>query len=290
LAEFKAPQKSVGHVWLVGAGPGAPDLLTLRAQRLLQEADVIVHDQLVPAAVIEMGRRDAVRIGVGKAKGRHSITQPKINAKLIALAKAGRRVVRLKSGDPMVFGRAGEEIAALAEAGVGFSIVPGITAALAAAADTATPVTLRGVASGFVLATAHGADNHELGHWAGLAKSGLTLAIYMGKSVRVEVAKKLIANGLAGDTPVGMVINAGRETHTFERCTLAEVKAGGVWDGAGPGLILVGPAVAAGHWPDSDVKTLESQAQFLEPQAQFLEPQAQFLEPQALAAAPKDKK
>src|SRR5690606_8188126 len=135
--------EATGEVWLIGAGPGAEDLLTLRAQRLLQAADVIVHDQLVPDAVIEMGRRDAERISVGKRKGHHSFTQAQINALLVRLAGEGKRVARLKSGDPMVFGRAGEELAALRKSGIAYAIVPGVSAALAAAADSATPVTLR---------------------------------------------------------------------------------------------------------------------------------------------------
>ncbi|MHB1111329.1 MAG: siroheme synthase family protein, partial [Devosia sp.] len=132
-----------GIVWLIGAGPGAEDLLTLRAQRLLQEADAIVHDQLVPDAVVGMGRRDAERIPVGKRKGHHSFTQAQVNALLVRLARQGRRVARLKSGDPMVFGRAGEEVAALRKAGVAYAIVPGVSAALAAAGDwqAAVPLT-----------------------------------------------------------------------------------------------------------------------------------------------------
>jgi uroporphyrin-III C-methyltransferase / precorrin-2 dehydrogenase / sirohydrochlorin ferrochelatase len=159
LLELHAADAGAGIVWLIGAGPGAEDLLTLRAQRLLQEADVIVHDQLVPDAVVEMGRRDAERISVGKKSGHHSFTQAQINALLVRLAREGKRVARLKGGDPMVFGRAGEEIAALRKAGITYAIVPGVSAALAAAADTATPLTLRKVSSGIVLATAHGASD-----------------------------------------------------------------------------------------------------------------------------------
>ena len=149
---------------------------------------MIVHDQLVPEEVIEMGRRDAERISVGKKKGHHSFSQAQINALLVRLAREGKRVARLKGGDPMVFGRAGEEIAALRKAGMPYKIVPGVSAALAAAADTATPVTLRKVSTGIVFATAHGADDGELEHWAALAGSGLTLALYMGKSIARETA------------------------------------------------------------------------------------------------------
>ncbi len=124
-----------------------------------------MHDQLVPDVVIDMGRRDALRISVGKAKGHHSFTQAQINTLLVRLAREGKRVARLKGGDPMVFGRAGEEIAALRKAGIAYAIVPGVSAALAAAADTATPVTLRKVSSGFIFATAHGADDEDLHHW-----------------------------------------------------------------------------------------------------------------------------
>ena len=242
-----------GLVWLIGAGPGSEDLLTLRAQRLLQEADVIVHDQLVPQAVVDMGRRDAERISVGKAKGHHSFSQAQINTLIVRLAGEGRRVARLKSGDPMVFGRAGEEIAALRKAGIAYSIVPGVSAALAAAADTATPVTLRRVSSGFVVATAHGADDGELAHWAALAQSGLTVALYMGKSISADVAGRLLAHGAPADLPVGIVVNAGRATRTTYSGSLAGLAANRIDFADGPAVILVGRAVAAGDWADAAV-------------------------------------
>jgi uroporphyrin-III C-methyltransferase/precorrin-2 dehydrogenase/sirohydrochlorin ferrochelatase len=240
-----------GIVWLIGAGPGSEDLLTLRAQRLLQEADVIVHDYLVPDAVIEMGRRDAERISVGKKKGHHSFTQAQINALLVRLARDGKRVARLKSGDPMVFGRAGEELAALRKAGIGYAIVPGISAALAAAADTATPVTLRKVSSGFIFATAHGANNDDLDHWASLAGSGLTLSLYMGKSIAAPVAAKLVARGISPVTPVGIVVNAGRKDRSFHRGTIGELANGAADFADGPAIIFIGAAVAAGDWQDA---------------------------------------
>jgi uroporphyrin-III C-methyltransferase/precorrin-2 dehydrogenase/sirohydrochlorin ferrochelatase len=251
LLERHVQGHNKGVVWLIGAGPGAEDLLTLRAQRLLQQADVIVHDQLVPEAVIEMGRRDAERIAVGKAKGHHSFSQAQINTLLVRLAGEGRRVARLKGGDPLVFGRAGEEIAALRRAGIDYTIVPGVSAALAAAADTATPVTLRKVASGFVVATAHGADDGEVGHWVSLAQSGLTLMLYMGKSVAAETAGRLLVRGLAASTPVGIVVNAGRRGGARYFGTVGELAGGGVEFADGPAVILIGPAVAHGDWAEA---------------------------------------
>lgn len=248
LAAHTGEQAEAGLVWLIGAGPGAEDLLTLRAQRLLQEADVIVHDYLVPDAVIDMGRRDAERIPVGKRKGHHSFTQAQINALLVRLARQGKRVARLKSGDPMVFGRAGEEIAALRKAGIAYAIVPGVSAALAAAADTATPVTLRKVSSGFIFATAHGANSEELKHWAALSSVGMTLALYMGKSIAASVAGKLIRNGIAPSVPVGIVVNAGRSVRSYYRGTMGELADGAVAFADGPAIIFVGAAVAAGDW------------------------------------------
>jgi uroporphyrin-III C-methyltransferase/precorrin-2 dehydrogenase/sirohydrochlorin ferrochelatase len=247
-----------GAVWLIGAGPGAEDLLTLRAQRLLQSADVIVHDQL-PDAVIEMGRRDAARISVGKKKGHHSFTQAQINTLLVRLAREGKRVARLKSGDPMVFGRAGEEVAALRKAGVAYQIVPGVSAALAAAADTATPVTLRKVSTGVIFATAHGADNEELDHWATLAASGITLALYMGGSIAAATAGRLLRRGMSPSLPIGIVVNAGRKDRSLYRGTLGALASGAVETADGPAIIFVGEAVAHGDWADA---TAIAEAQF----------------------------
>jgi uroporphyrin-III C-methyltransferase/precorrin-2 dehydrogenase/sirohydrochlorin ferrochelatase len=249
--------QATGEVWLIGAGPGAEDLLTLRAQRLLQSADVIVHDQLVPDAVIEMGRRDAERVSVGKKKGHHSFTQAQINALLVRLAREGKRVARLKSGDPMVFGRAGEEIAALRNAQIRYQIVPGVSAALAAAADTATPVTLRKVSSGLIFATAHGADNEDLDHWAALADSGLTLALYMGKSIVTETAGHLLRRGMRPELPVGVVVNAGRTDRSFYRATLGEIAVDGAEMAEGPAVIFIGEAVAHGDWADAESLAIE---------------------------------
>ncbi|WP_336798933.1 siroheme synthase CysG [Kaistia sp. MMO-174] len=236
---------AVGHVSLVGAGPGAEDLLTLRAQRLLQEADVIVYDKLVPEAIVAMGRRDALRIYVGKAKGAHAASQDEINAILVREARDGRRVVRLKSGDPLIFGRAGEEMAALREAGIPFDIVPGITAAFAAAAENEIPLTLRDVASSLVVATGHDMRGDTLPDWAGLALSGATVAVYMGRSVATKVAGKLIENGLAPSTPVAVIENASRPERRAYAGRLDELA--GIADRPeldGPVVIIVGRVVA----------------------------------------------
>ncbi len=242
-----------GRVFLVGAGPGAEDLLTLRAHRLLMECDVIVHDALVPQAVIDMGRRDATRIPVGKRKGCHSKTQDEINDLLVALGREGKRVVRLKSGDPLVFGRAGEEMAALRAAGVAYEIVPGITSALAAAADFELPLTLRGVSSSLVFTTGHDLNGETLPDWARLALSGATVAVYMGRSNAALVAGRLIDAGLPQDTTVAVVENAGRNDSRLLHGTLDELPAlQGRHELTGPVMVIIGDAVAGGNFARSE--------------------------------------
>ena len=236
-----------GFVWLVGAGPGAADLLTLRAQRLLLEADVIVHDALVPEAVIAMGRRDAQRIHVGKRRGDHSSTQDEINAILVREASVGRRVVRLKAGDPLVFGRAGEEMSALRAAGIPFEVVPGVTSALAAAAEAEIPLTLRGTASCLVFATGQDASGEVLPDWAGLALSGATVAVYMGRSVAAAVAKRLMQAGLGAQIPVAVIENATLPARRLFAGVLGELaEIAERTDIDGPTLILIGQAAAEG--------------------------------------------
>lgn len=238
--------RGVGHVSLVGAGPGAEDLLTLRAQRALQAADVILFDRLVPETVVAMGRRDAARINVGKTRGGRTISQEEINAAIVRHARDGKRVVRLKSGDPLVFGRAGEEMAALREAGIPFDVVPGITAAFAAAAEAEIPLTLRGVASALVFATGQDADGTALPDWAGLALGGATVAVYMGHTVAAAVAARLIEAGLNPSTPVAIVENASRADRRMVATRLDQLPAtAGAIAAAGPVLIIIGEAVAA---------------------------------------------
>ncbi len=234
-----------GYVWLVGAGPGAEDLLTLRAHRVLMEADVIVYDALVPEAVVSMGRRDAARLSVGKRKGCHSKSQSEINDLLVSLGREGKRVVRLKSGDPLVYGRAGEEMAALRSAGIPFEIVPGITSAFAAAADMQLPLTLRGVASSLVFTTGHDMAGEVLPDWARLAISGATIAVYMGRSVAASVAERLMSAGLHADTGVAVIENAGRADRRMFHGTLQDLPALEQRpDLDGPVMVVIGDAVA----------------------------------------------
>lgn len=201
--------RAAGVVHIVGAGPGDPDLLTLKALRLLQQADVVVHDRLAGGAVLDYARRDAVRICVGKARGAHSWSQAQINALLVHRAREGRRVVRLKGGDPNVFGRVGEEIAHLRAHGIEAEVVPGITAATAAAAAAGFPLSHRGIASTVTYVTGHGADDAEPDvDWAAVARPGQTLAIYMGLDRLAAIADRLVASGLDPATPAAIVENA----------------------------------------------------------------------------------
>ena len=234
-----------GHVALVGAGPGAEDLLTLRAQRLLMEADAIVYDALVPEALVAMGRRDAERISVGKRKNCHLKSQKEIDAILVELGRAGKRVVRLKSGDPLVFGRAAEELTALRNAGISHEIVPGVTSAFAAAADFALPLTLRGVASSMVLTTGHDLKGDVLPDWAQLAIGGATVAVYMGRTVAADVANRLLEAGLPAETPVAVVENASRQDARLFHGTLKDLPdLNEIEELTGPTMVIIGEAVA----------------------------------------------
>lgn len=252
LLKGAATASREGRVFLVGAGPGAEDLLTLRAHRLMMEADAIVFDALVPQAVVDMGRRDAERISVGKRKGCHSKSQNEINDLLVELGQAGKRVVRLKSGDPLIFGRAGEEMAALRNAGVAYEIVPGITSALAAAADFELPLTLRGVSSTLVFTTGHDLNGDVLPDWARVALSGATVAVYMGRSVAASVAERLMAGGLAPDTTVAVVENAGRGDKRLLHGTLRELPdLENRTELTGPVMVIIGDAVAGANFVHS---------------------------------------
>lgn len=230
-----------GRVALVGAGPGDPELLTLKAQRKLHEADVIVYDRLVSKGVLEMARRDAVRIAVGKTPFTASPKQAEINDILIAEARRGLNVVRLKGGDPYIFGRGAEEQMALEAAGIAVDVVPGITAALGCAASAKIPLTRRGQNRAITLLTASSESGLAEQDWATLAKPGQVFAIYMGVHAAGEIAGQLLGNGIAPSTPVTIIENG---TLTNERVLSATV--GSLWETVqvsgitGPALIYVG--------------------------------------------------
>ncbi|UWM77412.1 siroheme synthase CysG [Rhizobium sp. WSM4643] len=248
-----AMDKVAGHVWLVGAGPGAEDLLTLRAQRVMMEADVIVYDALVPQAIVDIGRRDAERLSVGKRKGCHSKSQEEINELLVDLGRQGKRVVRLKSGDPLVYGRAGEEMAALRAAGITYEVVPGITSAFAAAADFELPLTLRGVASSLVFTTGHDLTGDVLPDWASLAVSGATIAVYMGRTVAASVAERLMQAGIPSETTVAVIENASRAERRLLHGTLADLPDLQHRDElTGPVMVIIGDAVAGANFELSE--------------------------------------
>ena len=197
-----------GEVWLVGAGPGDPGLLTLDALAGLAQADVLVHDALVDARVLALARSDAQLHFAGKRGGRPSIAQADITAQLVDFARRGLRVLRLKGGDPFVFGRGGEEILALAAAGVPFRIVPGVTAGLAALVSAGIPATMRGVNQAVILATGHGSDDESSVDWAALARTRQPLVIYMGLRNLERIAAELMGGGLAADTPAAVIASA----------------------------------------------------------------------------------
>jgi uroporphyrin-III C-methyltransferase / precorrin-2 dehydrogenase / sirohydrochlorin ferrochelatase len=237
--------RNMGRVSLVGAGPGDPELLTLKAQRLLLEADVIVYDRLVHADILEMSRRDAVRIGVGKTPFVPSPKQGDINAILIEEARKGLRVVRLKGGDPYVFGRGGEEQAALEEAGIAVDVVPGITAALGCAASLKAPLTQRGQNRSITLLTASrdtGIADHD---WQALSRPGQVLAIYMGVHAADTISGQLLTAGIEPSTPVTIVENGTRRDERVLQATASSfpdtIRTAGI---NGPALIYVGLGAA----------------------------------------------
>ena len=223
-ATMNAHTSAPGKVWLVGAGPGDPDLLTLRAARLIMNAKLIVHDGLVDPAILALARSAAQLISVAKSRSRHTMAQDQINALLVREALAGREVVRLKGGDPFIFGRGGEEAEACLAAGVRVEVVPGISAAIGAAAAAGMPLTHRNSASvvSFVAGQCKGLAEQD---WSGLAGKGRTLVIYMGIATAELIAEKLIADGLSPAIPVAVIENATRATMRVLRAPLAGLPA-----------------------------------------------------------------
>jgi uroporphyrin-III C-methyltransferase len=230
-----------GKVYLVGAGPGDPELLTLKALRLLRTADAVLHDDLVAPEVLKLIPSTAQIQNVGKRWGKKKITQEEINFLMIALAESGLQVVRLKSGDPFVFSRGGEEIEALRKANVPFEVVPGVTSSLGAAAAAQIPLTHRRASSALVFVTAHQASQSEAANWSALAASGATLVIYMPGRNYSQVAAKLKAAGLDGETPAAIISQATTPKQQVWVTTVANLHRAPQL--ATPTLLIVGEVV-----------------------------------------------
>jgi uroporphyrin-III C-methyltransferase/precorrin-2 dehydrogenase/sirohydrochlorin ferrochelatase len=241
-----SPENNTGHVCLVGAGPGDPELLTLKAMRALERADVVLHDNLVSPGVLALANPLAELIAVGKKAGQQSVKQDHINATLISIARAGKYAVRLKSGDPGIFGRAGEEVAACQAAGVPVSIIPGITVATAAAASLSVSLTHRDHARRVQFITGHSRDGllpHDI-HWASIADPYATTVLYMGVRTVQDFARQAIAAGLAPDTPVVAMENVSCANERVWRGPLSTLAA--MLQHAapkGPVVMLMGTAV-----------------------------------------------
>ncbi len=241
-----APRNAAGRVALVGAGPGDPELITVRALRLLQQAEVVVHDRLVAPSLLSECRADALLVDVGKRPGKHSVAQAEIEALLVFHARQGRQVVRLKGGDPFIFGRGGEELATLRAAGIAVEVVPGITAAAGCAAAAGFPLTQRHVADSVCLATAHFADGEDHINWAALAADPCrTLVFYMGLARLGTIRSQLLHHGLAPTTPAALIEHGTTAAQREVICTLdTMLSAAGAAALSSPTLLVIGRVVA----------------------------------------------
>ena len=239
-----ADRNSTGTVFLVGAGPGDPDLLTLRAFQVLQDADVVFYDELVTEPILDRARRDAKRVFVGKKRGEPGIGQDEINRRLAQAAQTGRKVVRLKGGDAFVFGRGGEEVAQLREHGIPVVIVPGITAALGCAAEVELPLTLRNEATRLSFVTAHRAEEAEAVDWSGLTDKQTTVVVYMGLASATAVRDGLVAAGRDPATPAAVLARGTRPDSRATVGRLDELPKLAASVGEGPALLVIGDVVA----------------------------------------------
>lgn len=233
-----------GFVSIVGAGPGPADLMTLRARDRLQRAEVVVHDRLVTHEVLALIPPTALRLYVGKALGDHSVPQEGIHALLVQHARLGRQVVRLKGGDPYMFGRGGEEVQALQAASIAFEVVPGVTAASGCAASAGIPLTHRDLAGSCVFLPGHLADDDASHDWQALARPGQTRVFYMGVQRLAQIAHQLMAHGLAPDTPAAIVHDGARTSQTVIATGLENLVALAPGYGPRPGLLIIGETVA----------------------------------------------
>lgn len=234
-----------GEIWLIGAGPGDPELLTIKAWRLLQQADVLVCDQLVPDAILDLAHPQAERMHVGKARGRHTMPQPAINQLLVDLARQGKRVARVKGGDPFIFGRGGEEMEAALAAGVPCTVVPGITAATGCAAAAGIPLTHRDHAQSVRFVTGHTREGALSLDWPALVSGGQTLVFYMGLSNVAEICRQLVRHGLRDSMPVAIVERGTRPDQRVITGSLRTLPAlAAACASASPALLIVGTVVS----------------------------------------------
>lgn len=250
-----------GVVHIVGAGPGAADLLTLRALDRLRRAEVVVHDRLITPEVLALIPATAARIYVGKALGNHSVPQEGIHALLVQHARAGRCVVRLKGGDPYVFGRGGEEVQALQAAGIAFEVIPGVTAAGGCAAAAGIPLTHRDFSNSCVFLTGHEADGNAPPDWAALARPAQTRVFYMGVQRLAQIARQLIAHGLPPETPAAIVRDGTRPSQLVVATELHALVTQAPSYGPRPGLLIIGETVRL----SPDFRTAVRPRQSLEP-------------------------
>jgi uroporphyrin-III C-methyltransferase/precorrin-2 dehydrogenase/sirohydrochlorin ferrochelatase len=251
--------RAEGKVTLVGAGPGDPDLLTIKALRALQDADIIFYDELVSPEILDRARRDAARVPVGRRVGKPGIGQDVINKLLIAAAQSGQRAVRLKGGDPFVFGRGGEEVEALREAGVAYSVIPGITAGLGAATEFDVPLTFRGEALRITFLTAHKAKDAETVDWTTLTDSKMTVVVYMGMTAAPAIRAGLLAAGRSPQTPVGVFARATRPDSQAVVGALENLPALVREIDGGPAILVIGDVVAhSAPWRKANLDSLIS--------------------------------
>ncbi len=236
--------KAKGHVTLVGAGPGDPDLLTVKALRALQDADVVFYDELVSAEVLDRARRDAARVSVGRRVGKPGIGQEAINKLLVEAAESGQRAVRLKGGDSFIFGRGGEEVDALRAAGVSYSIIPGITAGVGAAAQFETPLTYRQEALRITFLTAHRAQDAETVDWSALTDRKMTVVVYMGMTAAPTIRDGMLAAGRSPRTPVGVFARVTRPDARAAVGTLDQLPELVTQIDGGPAILIIGDVVA----------------------------------------------
>ncbi|MHB0773234.1 siroheme synthase CysG [Bradyrhizobium sp. 5.13L] len=242
-SEFARADKPEGSIALVGAGPGDPDLLTIKALRALQDADIVFHDELVSPEILDRIRRDTTRVAVGRRVGKPGIGQDAINTRMIEAAQAGQRVVRLKGGDPFVFGRGGEEVEALRAAGIAYSIIPGITAGLGGAADFEVPLTYRHEATRITFLTAHKARDAEVVDWSTLTDTRMTVVVYMGMTAAPAIRAGLFAAGRSPETPVGVFARVTRPDAQGAIGTLRDLPELVRRIQGGPAILIIGDVV-----------------------------------------------